>query len=104
MLKADGQLPDVLSGPPDGIDISLEQADRRWVPEGRNPSAEYEDAGGDKGEGKCDAGGEQHVFLREIGCSVGASDAIRSVGCGLEFHIVFPLMRRICDASPVPLW
>ena len=74
------------------------------VPRRPARSAKHEDAGGDKGEGERDAGGEQHVFLREIGRSVGASDAIRSVGCGLEFHIVFPLMRRICDASPMPLW
>jgi len=26
-----------------------------------------------------------------------ASDAIRSVGGGLEFHIIFPLMRRGLD-------
>lgn len=69
----------------------------RRRPEHRKPSAEHEDAGRDEGEGERDAGSEKGVFLRKVGSRVSASDTIRSVGRGLEFHIVFPMMQRADD-------
>jgi hypothetical protein len=53
------------------------------------PSAEHEDAGRDKGESERNCGREQSAFLRQVS-AMGASDAISSVGRGLEFHIAFP--------------
>ena len=53
----------------------------------RDRSTEHEDASHDEGEGEGDAGGEKGAFLRKVS----AFDTFRSVRCGLESHIVFPL-------------